>query len=112
AVRTGLTNRTGGAWGSSSPVASSRRTAGGSGSNPSRVAGPASASRSRCRPMADTIRVLLVDDHALFADGLRLLLAGEPDREVAAIAPDANEAMRLCEELRPDVVLMDIDLPG
>jgi len=58
------------------------------------------------------IRVLIADDHALFVDGLRALLEDTPDIEVAADAADGKEAIRLAAEIQPDVVLMDINMPG
>ena len=58
------------------------------------------------------IRVMLVEDHQLMREVLEHLLAGEGDIEVVRAVPDAVQAMRLVDELRPDVVLMDIDLPG
>jgi DNA-binding NarL/FixJ family response regulator len=57
------------------------------------------------------IRVLVVDDHPLFREGLRGLLATVPDTEVVATAGDGEEAVRRALELRPDVVLMDLNLP-
>jgi DNA-binding NarL/FixJ family response regulator len=58
------------------------------------------------------IRVLIIDDHLMFADALRLLLAGEDDIEMAAPVSTAEEAFQILGNLRPHVVLMDIDLPG
>lgn len=58
------------------------------------------------------IRLLLVDDHQLVRSGLRCLLEKESDFEVAAEAASGEEALRLARELNPDVVLMDISMPG
>jgi DNA-binding NarL/FixJ family response regulator len=58
------------------------------------------------------IRVLLTDDHALFRHGIRTLIAAEPDMEVAGEAPNASDAVALARQVRPDVVLMDIGMPG
>lgn len=58
------------------------------------------------------IRVLLVDDHPLFRDGLTGLLSTVPDVEVIGVAGDGESAVRLAHELAPDVVLMDLNLPG
>ena len=58
------------------------------------------------------IRVLLADDHGLVRDGLTRLLASVPDIEVVAAAPDGGEAIRLAREHRPDVILMDLRMPG
>ncbi|MGH3911144.1 MAG: response regulator [Pseudonocardiaceae bacterium] len=58
------------------------------------------------------IRVLLADDQALVRAGFRALLAAQPDIDVVAEAGDGAEAVRLAVELRPDVVLMDIRMPG
>ncbi len=58
------------------------------------------------------IRVLLADDHAILRDGLRALLALTDDIEVAGEAADGREAVALCETLRPDVVVMDVAMPG
>jgi DNA-binding NarL/FixJ family response regulator len=58
------------------------------------------------------IRVLLVDDHAMFREGLRALFASEDDIEVVGEAGDGEEASRKAADLRPDVVVMDILMPG
>lgn len=58
------------------------------------------------------LRILIADDHRLFRDGMRLLLGTQPDLEVVGEAASGDEAARLAEELRPDVVLMDIKMPG
>jgi two-component system, NarL family, response regulator LiaR len=57
------------------------------------------------------IRVLVVDDHDLFRAGLASLLAAQPDIEVVAQASGGRLGVRLAEELRPDVVLMDVRMP-
>ncbi|MEW9031995.1 MAG: response regulator transcription factor [Planifilum fimeticola] len=58
------------------------------------------------------IKVLLVDDHAVLRDGLSSLISLEPDMEVVGEARDGEEAIKLVESTRPDVVLMDINMPG
>ena len=58
------------------------------------------------------IRILLVDDHKVLREGLKLLLVGEEDLEVIGEAGTVDEAIRLTEELEPDVVVMDLSLPG
>lgn len=58
------------------------------------------------------IRVMIVDDHELVREGLKLFLATEPGIEVAAEAADGDAAAALAAELRPDVILMDLMLPG
>src|SRR5215216_115128 len=57
-------------------------------------------------------RILLVDDHAIVRLGLMTLLNDQPDMEVVAEASTAAEAVRAVEKVQPDVVLMDIRLPG
>lgn len=59
-----------------------------------------------------TIRLLLVDDHPLVRSGLRSLLESEPDLEVVGEAGDGEEGVREAWRLRPDVVLMDLRMPG
>ncbi|WCE02499.1 response regulator transcription factor (plasmid) [Streptomyces sp. HUAS 31] len=58
------------------------------------------------------VRLLLVDDHTVVRAGLRALLGGEPGFEVVGETGDASDGVRLAERLRPDVVLMDLRLPG
>ena len=57
------------------------------------------------------IRVLVVDDHAVVRSGLRLLLDAEPDIEAVGEAPNAERALYEAIELKPDVVLMDLQMP-
>ena len=58
------------------------------------------------------IRVLIADDHAILRAGLRMLLEAQTDMEVAGEAGDGTEAARKARELQPDVVLMDLTMPG
>ncbi|MCA9971143.1 MAG: response regulator transcription factor, partial [Anaerolineales bacterium] len=58
-----------------------------------------------------TIRILLVDDQALFREGLRTLLSVWPDLEVVGEANNGQEALDLAPTIRPDVVLMDLRMP-
>ncbi|PZG21287.1 DNA-binding response regulator [Micromonospora craterilacus] len=60
----------------------------------------------------DQIRVLLVDDHAPFRAGLRALLATSPDIEVCGEAASGEEALAVLARLQPDVVLLDLTMPG
>jgi len=62
--------------------------------------------------MSDPIRVLIADDHIIVRSGLRLLLEAEPDIEVVGEALEGGEALNLVEKHLPDVVLMDIAMPG
>jgi DNA-binding NarL/FixJ family response regulator len=57
------------------------------------------------------VRVLIVDDHPLFAKTLDAMLAGHPEIEVVGKAGDGIEGLRLAASLVPDVVLMDVDMP-
>jgi two-component system NarL family response regulator len=59
----------------------------------------------------DTLRVMVVDDHALFRRGLEMVLADEPDIELVGEASDGAEAVQRAQELMPDVVLMDVRMP-
>jgi DNA-binding NarL/FixJ family response regulator len=59
-----------------------------------------------------TIRVLLVDDQAMIREGLRMIIDAQDDLEVVAEAGDGQDALRAVAEHRPDVVLMDIRMPG
>ncbi|MDX3688754.1 response regulator transcription factor [Streptomyces europaeiscabiei] len=62
--------------------------------------------------MADAIKVLLVDDHQVVRRGLRTFLEVQDDIEVVGEAADGAEGVARAEELRPDVVLMDVKMPG
>ena len=57
------------------------------------------------------IRVLIADDHAVVAEGLKSLIEAQSDMQVVAIAADGREAVRRAEELQPDVLLMDLSMP-
>lgn len=58
------------------------------------------------------IKVLIADDHALVRSGLSLLIGKQPDLEVIGEAGDGIDAIRQCTELAPDVLLLDISMPG
>lgn len=58
------------------------------------------------------IRILVADDHPHFRDGLRALLLSAPDVEVVGEARDGEEAVQLAARLQPDVILMDLNMPG
>ena len=62
--------------------------------------------------MERTIRVLIADDHAVFREGLRAVLGPEPDMEVVGEAATGKEVLERTAELRPDVILMDIQMPN
>jgi DNA-binding NarL/FixJ family response regulator len=62
--------------------------------------------------MEDSIRVLIADDHPVFRDGMRGLLGSLPDMEVVGEASSGEQAIELARELQPDVILMDIQMPG
>ena len=58
------------------------------------------------------IRVLLVDDHTLFRSGVKSLLQRQSDFEVVGEAQDSLRGVKRAEELKPDVVLLDLHMPG
>jgi two-component system, NarL family, nitrate/nitrite response regulator NarL len=61
--------------------------------------------------MVEPIRVLIADDHALFAEALEAILATDARFEIVALARDGRQAVELAESLQPNVVLMDISMP-
>ena len=58
-----------------------------------------------------SIRILLVDDHTLFRSGLKALLSRQADFEIVGEASDGLEGVKLAEQLKPDLVLLDLDMP-
>jgi DNA-binding NarL/FixJ family response regulator len=58
------------------------------------------------------VRVVIADDHPVFREGMRAILAGLPDVEVVGTAADGDEAVARTAELAPDVVVMDLHMPG
>ncbi len=59
-----------------------------------------------------SVRVVLADDHTMFLRGLRALLEKEPDLEVIAEVKDGREAVRVAHEKMPDLIVMDVTMPG
>lgn len=62
--------------------------------------------------MPDALKILIADDHPLFRDGLRTMLASSPGTELVGEASTGEEAISLAAELQPDVVVMDVQMPG
>ncbi|GAA3616210.1 response regulator transcription factor [Microlunatus ginsengisoli] len=62
--------------------------------------------------MSDPLRVLIVDDHPAFVEGLKILLTSAPTVEVIAAAQNGREAVDRAAELQPDVILMDLHMPA
>ena len=62
--------------------------------------------------MSEPIQILIADDHTLFRDGLRALFRSLPDTAVIGEAATGAEAIAQAEKLQPDVILMDIQMPG
>lgn len=67
---------------------------------------------SGCTSAAKVIRILLVDDTKSVRRALRLILGDEPDLAIVGEAPDGLHAVALAAALRPDIVLIDLELPG
>src|SRR5215203_6037561 len=61
--------------------------------------------------MPNVARILIADDHALVREGLRTMLSGEEGIEIIAEANDGRQALILCRERKPDLVLMDVRMP-
>lgn len=61
---------------------------------------------------ANCIKTLLIDDHELVRSGIEYLLTDDPDIEVVAVGSSGEEALKLNEKLQPDVILMDLNMPG
>lgn len=62
--------------------------------------------------MSDQVRLVMADDHPVVRQGLRQMIEGDPTLNIVAEAADGNEALRLILEHRPDVAVLDIDMPG
>ena len=62
--------------------------------------------------MTSKLRILLADDHETVREGLRMILNAQPDMQVVATAGDGREAIAQAERMTPDVVIMDISMPG
>jgi two-component system, NarL family, nitrate/nitrite response regulator NarL len=75
-------------------------------------AGGPTASGAEPPTEADVLRLMVVDDHDLFRSGLRRLLDGEPGLQVVGEARRGDEAVKRAAELRPDVIVMDVNMPG
>ena len=66
---------------------------------------------ARLGARAGSARLVLADDHDLVREGIRAVLEGEPDLEVVGEAANGKEAVEVCREVRPDLVLMDVRMP-
>jgi DNA-binding NarL/FixJ family response regulator len=62
--------------------------------------------------MTGRIRLLVADDHPMLREGLVAVLGTQPDFEVVGEAADGDEVVRIAESLRPDVILLDLEMPG
>ena len=60
----------------------------------------------------DKIRLVIVDDHSIFREGMLSVLATEPDIEIVGQGASAEDAVRLARELLPDIIFLDISMPG
>ncbi len=102
-IRNGATNERGHAAGGDGSVGPATAVAGSTRAN----GGPGGVGAAR-----RTIRVLSVDDHALLVEGLRAQFQVEGDLEIVGSLPDAGTLLARVDELAPDVVLLDIEMPG
>lgn len=62
--------------------------------------------------MKKTIRILMADDHPVYRDGLRQLIRSDPALEIVQETGNGSEALRLARELKPDLLILDMDMPG
>lgn len=62
--------------------------------------------------MGDKLRLVVVDDHPLFRDGVTAILSAEPDFDIVGQGASADEAIHLSLDFLPDIILLDIDMPG
>jgi DNA-binding NarL/FixJ family response regulator len=62
--------------------------------------------------MAESIRILCVDDHPVMRDGIAYALQTQPDMQLVGEAANGEDAVKLFRQLRPDITLMDLQLPG
>src|SRR5688572_24997842 len=62
--------------------------------------------------MPDRLRVMVVDDHAIVRQGLKLLIDNQPDMQVVGEAADGKTALDIAAKVKPDIVVMDISMPG
>jgi DNA-binding NarL/FixJ family response regulator len=75
------------------------------------VTPPSALSTAAAEPRQGTVRVLVVDDQVLYAEAISVLLGMQAGIEVVGIAADGQEAIAQATDLRPDLVLMDIEMP-
>src|SRR5690348_6435050 len=74
--------------------------------------GASTTSRSAGGRMSDMMQIVVVDDHPLFRDGVVHTLSAEPDIEVVGQGGSAAEAVELAQDRLPDLILLDIHMPG
>ena len=72
----------------------------------------AASCEEEAEPVTGSIRVLVIDDHAIVRKGICALLQTEPSIEVVGEARDGRDAIAAARKLRPDVILMDLVMPG
>jgi DNA-binding NarL/FixJ family response regulator len=91
-------------------TAGAQRASRGQQGSAAHTAGAQRASRGQQGTAA--IRVALADDHEVFVEGLRMVLSVEDDLEVVATAPDGRSALRMLDEHKPDVLVLDVHMPS